>query len=96
MDASFLKDILRPPPVGSVPANVPHPFQQSFYTYLTKKAIPRHWYMAAGFTVALTLYGTLDGLRDAGKKSKYDEAIMAGKTPCKCCIPYDQQVLALV
>lgn len=80
---AYIKDILRPPPTGSVPANVAHPFQTSFYTYLTKKFIPRHWYLAAGFTFTLTLYGTLDGLREAGKKKAYDAAVMEGRQPCK-------------
>nr|6RD4_8 Chain 8, Mitochondrial ATP synthase subunit ASA8 [Polytomella sp. Pringsheim 198.80]6RD5_8 Chain 8, Mitochondrial ATP synthase subunit ASA8 [Polytomella sp. Pringsheim 198.80]6RD7_8 Chain 8, Mitochondrial ATP synthase subunit ASA8 [Polytomella sp. Pringsheim 198.80]6RD8_8 Chain 8, Mitochondrial ATP synthase subunit ASA8 [Polytomella sp. Pringsheim 198.80]6RD9_8 Chain 8, Mitochondrial ATP synthase subunit ASA8 [Polytomella sp. Pringsheim 198.80]6RDA_8 Chain 8, Mitochondrial ATP synthase subu len=77
----YLKDILRTPPTGAIPANVPHPFQTSFYTYATKKLIPRHWYLLGGFTFTITLYGILDGLRDSGKKKAYDEAIHAGKTP---------------
>eukprot|EP00197_Chlamydomonas_leiostraca_P012048 CAMPEP_0202862336 /NCGR_PEP_ID=MMETSP1391-20130828/3416_1 /ASSEMBLY_ACC=CAM_ASM_000867 /TAXON_ID=1034604 /ORGANISM="Chlamydomonas leiostraca, Strain SAG 11-49" /LENGTH=89 /DNA_ID=CAMNT_0049541865 /DNA_START=37 /DNA_END=306 /DNA_ORIENTATION=+ len=78
---AYIKDILRPPPVGSVPGNVPHPFQKSFYTYLTKKAMPKHWYLAAGFTFTLTLYSALDSLREAGKQKSYDQAVMEGKKP---------------
>ena len=80
---AYLKDIIRPPPTGSVPANVAHPFQTSFYTYVTKKFIPKHWYLAAGVTFTLTLYGTLDALRESGKKKAYDDAIAAGRPPCE-------------
>lgn len=80
---ALLKDVLRPPPVASVPANPAHPFQSSFYTYLTRRAIPKHWYLAAGFTFTLTMYGLVDGLRESGKKAKYDEAVLAGKQPCE-------------
>ena len=83
MTELYLKDIVRPPPTGSVPANVAHPFQTSFYTYLTKKFIPKHWYLVAGVTFTLTLYGTLDGLREAGKKKAYDDAVAAGRPPCE-------------
>ncbi|KAG2451034.1 hypothetical protein HYH02_004303 [Chlamydomonas schloesseri] len=78
---AYLKDILRPPPTGFMPENVAHPYQKSFYTYATKKLFPRHWFLLAGFTFTLTLYGTLDSLRDAGKKKAYDEAVLAGKQP---------------
>eukprot|EP00955_Chlamydomonas_euryale_P054263 355754-Chlamydomonas_euryale.AAC.25 len=81
LTAEYLKDIVRPPPTGGIPANVAHPFQTSFYTYVTKKFLPRHWYLAAGATFTLTLYGTLDSLREAGKKSAYDEAVAAGRPP---------------
>ena len=84
LDASFLKDIVRPPPTTSIPPNVAHPFQKSFYTYLTKKFLPRHWYLAAGATFTLTLYGTLDAAREAGKKKAYDDAVAAGRPPCEC------------
>ncbi len=80
---AYIKDILRPPPVSGVPANPAHPFQLSFYTYLTKRAIPKHWYLAAAFTFTLTLYGTLDSLRDSGKKAAYDAAVLDGKKPCE-------------
>ena len=80
---AYLKDILRPPPTGFVPENVAHPFQKSTYTYVTKKFLPRHWYLAAGFAFTLTLYGQLDNLREGGKKKAYDDAVMAGKAPCK-------------
>ena len=80
---AYLKDILRPPPTGFMPANVAHPYQKSFYTYATKKLIPRHWFLLAGFTFTITLYGQLDSLRDAGKKKAYDEAVLAGKQPCE-------------
>ena len=79
---AFIKDILRPPPTGFVPDNVPHPFQKSFYTYVTKRALPRHWFLLAGFTFAVTLYGTLDKMRELGKQKAYDEAVLAGKQPC--------------
>lgn len=81
---AYLKDIVRPPPTGYVPSNVAHPFQSSFYTYFTKKFITKHWYLAAGATFTLTLYGTLDALRESGKKSAYDSAVAAGRPPCKC------------
>lgn len=80
---AYLKDILRTPPTTSLPANVPHPYQKSFYTYATKKLIPKHWFLLAGFATTLTLYGMLDNLRDAGKKSGYDAAVLAGKAPCE-------------
>lgn len=83
---AYLKDILRPPPTSGVPQNVQHPFQKSFYTYLTKKAIPRHWFLAVGFTCAITLYGTLDSLREGGKQKSYDQAVMEGRQPCECLI----------
>jgi hypothetical protein len=79
---AYLRDILRTPPTSHLPAPTPHPFQKSFFTYLTKKALPKHWYLIAGATVTLTLYGTLDGLREMGKKSAYDTAVLAGQTPC--------------
>jgi hypothetical protein len=81
---AYLKDILRPPPTGAVPANVPHPFAKSLYTYFTKRVMVKHWYLAAGFAFTLTLYGTLDELRDAGKKKAYDAAVMEGRQPCEC------------
>ncbi len=81
---AYLKDILRAPPTDHIPANVAHPFQKSFYTYFTKRFVPKHWYLAVGFGFALTLYGTLDGLREQGKKKQYDEAMMEGRQPCKC------------
>jgi hypothetical protein len=80
---AYLKDILRPPPAGVMPANPTHPFQSSFYTYATKKLFPKHWYLLAGFTFAVSLYGTLDGLREAGKKKAYDEAVLAGRPACE-------------
>lgn len=80
---AYLKDIIRPPPTGSVPANVAHPFQSSFYTYVTKKFLPKHWYLAAGATFTLTLYGTLDALRESGKKKAYDDAVASGRPPCE-------------
>lgn len=83
---AYIKDILRPPPVGCVPANVAHPFQSSFYTYLTKRAVPKHWFLAAGFTFTLVMYSQLDNLREAGKQKNYDQAVMEGKKPCKCMI----------
>jgi hypothetical protein len=81
---AHIDSILRPPPVGTVPQNVAHPFQKSFYTYFTKKFIPKHWFLLGGFTVAITLYGTLDELRDAGKKKAYDTAVLEGRQPCRC------------
>jgi hypothetical protein len=84
---AYLKDILRPPPTGAMPANIPHPFATNLYAYVTKRFIPKHWYLAAGFAFTLTLYGTLDGLRDSGKKGAYDAAVMAGKQPCEL-FPY--------
>jgi hypothetical protein len=92
----YLNNILRPPPTGSVPANVAHPFQTSFYTYFTKKFIPRHWYLAAGATFTLTMYGTLDKLMQGGKKASYDKALEEGRPPCeagmrvgrKLCLPF--------
>jgi hypothetical protein len=83
---AYLKDIIRPPPTTHLPSNVAHPFQTSFYTYFTKKFLPRHWYLAAGATFTLTLYGTLDSLREAGKKKAYDDAIAAGRPPCERCV----------
>lgn len=80
---AYLKDILRTPPTTSLPENVPHPYQKSFYTYASKKLIPKHWFLLAGFATTLTLYGILDDLRDSGKKSAYDTAVLAGKAPCK-------------
>mmetsp|Transcript_20102 Transcript_20102/g.55962 ORF Transcript_20102/g.55962 Transcript_20102/m.55962 type:complete len:90 (-) Transcript_20102:373-642(-) len=83
MDASYLKDILRPAPTAAegIPANVAHPFQKSFYTYLTKRAIPKHWYLAAGFGFTLFVYGAVDGLRDDIKKSAYDQKVLSGQPP---------------
>lgn len=101
---AYLKDIIRPPPTGSIPANVAHPFQTSFYTYFTKKFIPRsdgcllilacmlmlamhsfrHWYLAAGATFTLTVYGVLDSLREQGKKAAFDEKTKAGLPTCEC------------
>lgn len=80
---AYLKDILRPPPTGAVPKNVAHIFQSSPYTYFVKRAIPKHWYLAAGFGFTVTLYGVFDGLRDSGKKASYDAAVMEGKQPCE-------------
>ena len=58
---AYLKDIIRPPPTGSVPANVAHPFQTSFYTYVTKKFIPRYaccvWMMRCMLKTALLCSG---------------------------------------
>jgi hypothetical protein len=82
MTEQYLAGILRPPPTGAVPANVPHPFH-SPYTYLVKRALPKHWFLAAGFTFTISLYGVLDGLRDSGKKAAYDAAVMEGKQPCE-------------
>ncbi|KAG1669625.1 hypothetical protein FOA52_010785 [Chlamydomonas sp. UWO 241] len=79
LTAEFMKDIVRPPPTGFVPPNVAHPFQTSFYTYFTKKFVPRHWYLAAGATFTLTLYGTLDHLLQSGKKAAYDNNVKEGK-----------------
>jgi hypothetical protein len=80
---AYLKDVLRTPPTTHLPPPTPHPFQKSFYTYVTKKALPKHWFLLAGAGFMLTLYGTLDGLRESGKKSAYDAAVMAGQTPCE-------------
>jgi hypothetical protein len=91
LTAEFLKGIVRPPPTGFVPPNVAHPFQTSFYTYLTKKFIPRHWYLAAGATFTLTLYGTLDTLLQSGKKSAYDTNVKEGKPTCEWGMRSQQQ-----
>ena len=80
---AYLKDILRPPPTTGVPANVAHPFQASFLTYVQKKVIPKHIYLVAGFGFTITMYGVLDGLLNGAKKSSYDAAVLAGKTPCE-------------
>ena len=81
---AYLKDILRPPPTGSIPPNVPHPYQTSFYTYATKKLFPKHWFLLAGFGFTITLYGVLDSLKDGAKKKAYDDAVAAGRQPCEC------------
>ena len=57
----YLKGVLRPPPTGFIPEVVPHPFQTSFSYYITKKFIPKHWYLAVGFGFTLVRRMDSDG-----------------------------------
>ena len=43
----------------------------------------RHWYLAAGATFTLTIYGVLDSLREQGKKASFDEKTKAGLPTCE-------------
>lgn len=75
---AYLKDIIRPPPTGSVPANVAHPFQTSFYTYFTKKFLPRRAALVAGDPVAPMELNMLLIARDLLCADAICAAIVAG------------------
>lgn len=91
----YMAGILRPPPTTHLPANTLHPFQKSFVYYMQKKGLPKHWYLLSGFAFTLTLFTTLDGLRETGKKSAYDAAVLAGKTPCEFSSPFGRSTYLL-
>lgn len=79
-----LRNILRPPPTSAaaLPANPPHPFQQSFSYYFRQRFLKHHTPFLLGYAFSIYVFTQLDAAMKNGKKKSYEHAIMEGHTPC--------------
>jgi hypothetical protein len=82
---SYLKGILRPPLADpkALPPNPPHPFQTDFGFYLKQRFFKHHTPLVIGFAVAIWAFTAVDRGMANAKKTAYDEAVAAGRSPCE-------------
>lgn len=83
---TFMRGILRPPPVdaAALPPNPPHPFQTSFTYYLRQRFFKHHTPLLLGYAASIWIFCNIDAAMKEGKKSAYDHAVAEGHVPCEC------------
>lgn len=80
---TFMRGILRPPPVdaAALPPNPPHPFQTSFTYYLRQRFFKHHTPLLLGYAASIWIFCNLDAAMKEGKKKAYDHAVAEGHVP---------------